>query len=421
MDKTDGSNTQSLGIGGALLAYRFINNARRKSIDKDEHGKKLNPREQIFELNKKIEINKNIVNGQKSRNWDIIKQKITTAKISDALSVLKYEVNGKKVNVLRPLGEGGYSQVYEVYDKKKTIFALKTVNLQNQTERAQKDLIKEIVFLEKLKNCSGVVKAFEYELKETEDSHWMYVLMEKGDMDLFQILARSRETDSLTPSKLRFYWEQMLQAVRDVHSLNIIHADIKPGNFLMVAGQLKLIDFGLAMEQIPGQEYVQKKNIIGTREFMSPEVLAGYVIENGEVDREAMMESEGVKYTKMVDIWALGIILYNIVYGTQPFCNVPGGKYARIKAISSLEHPVEFPAVDNMDPTLLDTLKKCLQKDPEKRSSAAQLLDHPYLRPSSFPVIDTGPRVCPSCLTTRKAMSRIATMRNSRNSSSLLC
>ena len=86
-------------------------------------------------MNKKIEINKNIVNGQKSRNWDIIKQKITTAKvkvekyfflfsldvfqISDALSVLKYEVNGKKVSVLRPLGEGGYSQVYEVYDKVK--------------------------------------------------------------------------------------------------------------------------------------------------------------------------------------------------------------------------------------------------------------------------------------------------------------
>ena len=37
--------------------------------------------------------------------------------ITDALSVLKYEVNGKKVNVLRPLGEGGFSQVYEVYDK----------------------------------------------------------------------------------------------------------------------------------------------------------------------------------------------------------------------------------------------------------------------------------------------------------------
>ena len=50
-----------------------------------------------------------------------------------------------------------------------------------------------------------------------------------------------------------------------------------------------------------GQEFVQKKNIIGTREFMSPEVLAGYIIENGEVDREAMMESDGVKYV-LVDV-----------------------------------------------------------------------------------------------------------------------
>merc|ERR1711879_904417 len=108
-------------------------------------------------------MNNNLMAGQKSKNWNLIKQKITTAKISDALSVLKYEVNGKKVNVLRPLGEGGYSQVYEVYDKSKTIFALKAVNLQNQSERAKNDLIKEIVFLEKLKNCNGVVKAFDYE------------------------------------------------------------------------------------------------------------------------------------------------------------------------------------------------------------------------------------------------------------------
>ena len=75
-----------------------------------------------------------------------------------------------------------------IFQKEKNIYALKTVNLKNQSERSKGELIKEIVFLEKLKNCNGVVKAFEYELHETEDDHWMYVLMEKGDMDLQQVL-----------------------------------------------------------------------------------------------------------------------------------------------------------------------------------------------------------------------------------------
>ena len=92
--------------------------------------------------------------------------------------------------------------MFEVYDKvqtfyitlyfdsnhqEKNIFALKTVNLKNQSERSKGELIKEIVFLEKLKNCNGIVKAFEYELQETEEDHWMYVLMEKGDMDLQKV------------------------------------------------------------------------------------------------------------------------------------------------------------------------------------------------------------------------------------------
>ena len=112
---------------------------------------------------------------------------------------------------------------------------------------------------------------------------------------------------------------------RDVHNTNILHADIKPGNFLLVAGELKLIDFGLAMELVPGQEFVQKKYLLGTKDYMSPEVYAGYVIENGEIDREATAQGEGVRYTKKVDIWALGIILYQIVYSNLPFSNVPGG------------------------------------------------------------------------------------------------
>merc|ERR1711892_867733 len=99
----------------------------------------------------------------------------------------------------------------------------------------KQDLIREIVFLEKLKTCKLVVRAFDYEIRETDDEHKMFVVMEKGDKDLFQILARHKEEKTLSPTRLKFYWEQMLLAVQEVHQNNIIHADIKPGNFLLVA------------------------------------------------------------------------------------------------------------------------------------------------------------------------------------------
>ena len=85
-----------------------------------------------------------------------------------------------------------------------------------------------------------------------------------------------------------------------------------------------------------------------------------------------MANSEGVKYSKMVDMWALGIILYHTVYDTLPFSGVPGkyylksesilhrvkmflsgGKNGRIRATASIDIPVAFPSIDNIDPMLL--------------------------------------------------------------------
>ena len=94
--------------------------------------------------------------GQETKNWDLVKKKIMNAKITDALTALKFEVNGQRITALRMLGEGGYSQVFEVYNSKKDLFALKVVNLAEQSNKTKNDLIREILLLEKLKTRSEI-------------------------------------------------------------------------------------------------------------------------------------------------------------------------------------------------------------------------------------------------------------------------
>ena len=422
----------TMGIGAAIIAHRFIKKSRRKSLNKNQllmpgveggNAKSgVNARQAILSMQKRVEEAGNVGPRARSTNWDMIKQKITSAKITEALTALKYEVNGKTVTVLRLLGEGGYSQVYEVYDSEKKIFALKVVDLSNQSESMKQDLISEILFLEKLKTCKFVVRAFDYEIRETEDEHKMFALMEKGDKDLHHILTTHVANNTLSPTRLRFYWEQMLLAVQEVHQHNMVHVDIKPGNFLLVAGELKIIDFGMARELTPGHDYVLTKFLGGTREYMSPEVYAGYIIEDGAVNKEAMSESKGVKMSIKSDIWALGIILYQTVYGHLPFSSIPGGKLSKISAFGSPDLPVDFPDdVDNLDPALLDTMKKCLDKNPDNRPTTEELLKHPYLQP--VPATVAGPQVCSVCRSYKKAMAAINHKRYScsSNNLNLLC
>jgi len=62
--------------------------------------------------------------------------------------------------------------------------------------------------------------------------------MERGEIDLETIVKNLKDNKSFTPSKIRFYWEQMLEATAAIHEKGIIHADIKPANFLMIKAEL---------------------------------------------------------------------------------------------------------------------------------------------------------------------------------------
>ena len=95
----------------------------------------------------------------------------------------------------------------------------------------------------------------------------------------------------------------MLQAVHVIHEEKIVHSDLKPANFVMVRGVLKLIDFGIAKAIANDTTNIQRDQQIGTVNYMSPEAI------------EETQRTDGKKVMKLgraSDVWSLGCILYQV-------------------------------------------------------------------------------------------------------------
>ncbi len=101
--------------------------------------------------------------------------------------------------------------------------------------------------------------------------------MEAGELD-FNTLLKSRQSTPegarLDPVFIRHYWKEMLECVQAVHARDVVHSDLKPANFVLVKGRLKLIDFGIANAiQTEMTVNVHRETQVGTPNYMSPESL----------------------------------------------------------------------------------------------------------------------------------------------------
>jgi serine/threonine-protein kinase TTK/MPS1 len=399
----------SLGIGVTLWLTKFVRNTRTmangvviKEVDVDvkviRGGKDAEGKMHSSPLVNASAVNndkksaatplpaKSFIEGrtlQRQGSWSHLRTKLVNAKVSDAFKVAKYEVKGVSYTTLSTIGEGGYSVVYEVFNDERDLYALKVVKFDERNTMLWDELLKEIQFLLKLKDCKHVVQMFAYEHVKFggTDNEALYILMERGECDLSYILSQLKDDERLTPSKIRFYWEQMLEAVQGIHRMRIVHADIKPSNFIMVQGQLKLIDFGFAGYIHPGSDTLERDYVGGTKDYFSPESMSHYVINDGVVDVEEMRRRDSaIKVGFKSDMWALGIILYQLSYGgSTPFSHIAGGKLSKIQALISLEYEVELEPLPDVH--LVDTMRLCLRKNPAKRATVSRLLRHPFLRP----------------------------------------
>uniref|UniRef100_A0A8C7TLY9 Ttk protein kinase n=1 Tax=Oncorhynchus mykiss TaxID=8022 RepID=A0A8C7TLY9_ONCMY len=279
-----------------------------------------------------------------------------------ALSNESIVIKGKRFLVLKMIGRGGSSKVYQVLDQRNQLFAVKYVNLEEADAQTVESYKNEIEHLNRLQQYSDqIIKLYDYEITNS----YIYMLMECGNLDLSTWL-RNRKT--INPLERKLYWKNMLEAVQTIHKHGIVHCDLKPANFVIVNASLKLIDFGIANSIQPDVTSIMKDSQVGTLNYMPPEAIK---------DTSSQPGKASSKISTKGDVWSLGCIMYCMTYGKTPFQTITN-QITKLHAIIDPTHEMEFPDIAEKD--LLDVLKRCLVRNPRERISIAELLEHSYLK-----------------------------------------
>jgi serine/threonine protein kinase/tetratricopeptide (TPR) repeat protein len=264
------------------------------------------------------------------------------------------QIIGRRYAIIGKIGEGGMGTVYRALDRLTgQHVALKQVSVKtdvplpsnpsaNTTRNYRLALAQEFKTLASLRH-PNIISVLDYGF-EGDQPYFTMELLENPQniLKAAKALPQAEQVDLLV---------QTLQALVYLHRRGIVHRDIKPDNVLVIDGNVKMLDFGLAAAH---EQMNEDEAVVGTLAYLAPEVLQGF------------------NASEVSDIYAIGMIAYELFAGRYPFetDNVT-------HLIQDIVHT--YPEIDALDVTseIKNVLRRMLEKNPNLRiQSASTIIDY---------------------------------------------
>jgi len=291
----------------------------------------------------------------------------------------------QRYRVVRFIARGGMGEVYEVEDLVlHDRVALKTVRPEVSHDETTIERFKREIQLARRVTHPNVCRIFDVSHHQPEGNAAGVIFL---TMELLQgetLAERLRRLGPLSPQAALPIVRQISDALHAAHQVGVVHRDLKPGNVVLAEGRggvrAVVTDFGLARrekgEDPRGITLTGAAGVVGTPAYLAPE------------------QVEGKESTPAVDIYALGIVLYEMLTGTVPFL----GDNALSTAVKRLQEAPLSPRVHvpglaaNWEAAIL----RCLARDPAARFATAPDLVEALTRTQAPPAVSTSPAAAPT-------------------------
>ncbi|OMJ85823.1 hypothetical protein SteCoe_12820 [Stentor coeruleus] len=245
----------------------------------------------------------------------------------------------------KSLGKGAYGEVQLVqHINTRVYYALKVIKKKNLHRSASLKLMYREISVQKKLIHGNIIRLFGH----MEDIDNLYLILEYAEKgNLFHYIRKKKR---LGEEEAFYYFTQVCCGIHYLHDKSIIHRDVKPENVLLTSSNLvKICDFGWCAE---GTE--ERSTYCGTLDYMAPEILRGN------------------HYTNKVDVWALGVLLFEMTHGRPPFNAKSDAEKSRL-----IRQGI-FKFLEDTSAECKDLIKMILQDNPENRPNVLTILKHPW-------------------------------------------